>query len=307
MKIYFSNVNFSSNSGPNSFGFRLANSFQKLGHEIIENNRKEYDVFLCFIEPDCNPMPGSKFIHRLDGIWFKPEQFETHNRNIKRAYDNADHVVWQSEFDKNMTEKHWGSRKGSVIHNGIDLKSSVIKNPLTNIGEIRKNIPGKIFVSSASWHRQKRLKENIDFFIKNRREDDIMIVMGKNPDVIVEKPHLQNSIIFTGNLSHQQCLEIYRHSDWMIHLAWLDHCPNVVVEALSQGCPVICTDSGGTAEIVKENGIVIPEIKPYKFELTDYDNPYEINIKKIDLDKIEVSCQYLDIENVARKYLEIMK
>jgi len=206
-----------------------------------------------------------------------------------------------------MTEKHWGSRKGSVIHNGIDLKSSVIKNPLTNIGEIRKNIPGKIFVSSASWHRQKRLKENIDFFIKNRREDDIMIVMGKNPDVIVEKPHLQNSIIFTGNLSHQQCLEIYRHSDWMIHLAWLDHCPNVVVEALSQGCPVICTDSGGTAEIVKENGIVIPEIKPYKFELTDYDNPYEINIKKIDLDKIEVSCQYLDIENVARKYLEIMK
>ena len=166
---------------------------------------------------------------------------------------------------------------------------------------------GRLFVSSASWHRQKRLKENIQFFLKNKNDDDLMIVLGKNPDVKIDNLQLKQKIIFTGELTHEQCLETYRYCDWMIHLAWLDHCPNVVVEALSQGCPVICTDSGGTKEIVKENGIIIPETKPYCFELTDYDNPYTIDISKTNLEKIKVQCQYLDIENVARKYLEIMK
>jgi glycosyltransferase involved in cell wall biosynthesis len=307
MKIHFSNVNFSSNSGPNSFGFRLANSFKNLGHEIVEDNKKEYDVFLCFIEPSSNPRHGSKFIHRLDGIWFKPEQFKTHNKNIKWAYDNCDHVVWQSEFDKKMTCHHWGDRNGSVIHNGISLENVDSETLLTNIKDIKSKITGRLFVSSASWHRQKRLKENIEFFEKNKKDGDIMIVMGPNPDVIIDKPHLQKSIIFTGKLSHNQCLEIFREADWMIHLAWLDHCPNVVVEALSQGCPVICTDSGGTKEIVNDNGIVIPETNPYSFELTDYDNPYFINIPEVNLDKIDVKNQHLDIENIAKKYLEIMK
>jgi len=69
----------------------------------------------------------------------------------------------------------------------------------------------------------------------------------------------------------------------MIHLSWRDHCPNVVVEALSQGCPIICTSSGGTKEIVKDNGIIIDDINdnhidPYIF---DYDNPPHLPINRI--------------------------
>lgn len=307
MKIYFSNVNFSSSSGPNTFANRLANQFSLMGHEIIEDNKKEYEVFLCFIEPDCNPKQGSKFIHRLDGIWFKPEQFQSHNKNIKWAYENCDHVVWQSEFDKNMTKFHWGEKNGTVIHNGIDFKSFHKNIEHTNIKDLKSKISGRLFVSSASWHRQKRLKENIEFFLKNRNDDDLMIVLGKNPDAVIDHPLLKKIILYTNELTHEQCLETYRYCDWMIHLAWLDHCPNVVVEAISQGCPVVCTDSGGTKEIVKNNGIIIPESKSYNYELTDYDNPYYLDIPKVELKKPEIDIEYLNIENIAKKYLEIMK
>lgn len=303
MKIHFSNVNFGSSSGPNTFASRLANQFTIKGHDIVEDFNEHYDVFLCFIETLIKPRPGSKFIQRLDGIWFKPEQFITHNKNIKWTYDNCDHIVWQSEFDKNMTQHHWGEKSGSVIHNGINLNSLNSKKSYTNIKDIKSKITGRLFVTSASWHRQKRLKENIQFFLNNRNQDDLMIVLGKNPDFCINDP----KILYAGQLSHEQCLEVYKHADWMVHLAWLDHCPNVVVEALSQGCPVICTDSGGTKEIVKENGIVIPEQTPYSFELTDYDNPYEINIPKINLKKPNIDFKYLNIENVADKYLEIMQ
>lgn len=299
MRLHFSNVNFSSNTGPNSFGTRLADALTTRGHQVVSKN-EEYDVFLCFIEPASEPRKTAKFIHRLDGIWFKPEQYETHNVRIRWAYNNAHHVVWQSEFDKKMTEKWWGSKSGSVIHNGIKLERVKISPQLDNL----KNQSKRIFSCSANWHRQKRLKENIQLFQNIATSDDKLIVLGSNPDHIVNDPR----IIYAGSQPHQVCLQVYAISDWFIHLAWLDHCPNVVVEALSQNCPVICTDSGGTSEIVRDNGIIIKERHPYSFQLCDYDVPPDIDVSDITLTtQSKIKNDYLDIERICDQYETIFK
>ena len=197
-----------------------------------------------------------------------------------------------------MTEKWWLQRSGSIIQNGIKLEK--IKNIHPEIAKIRNKF-NKIFICSANWHRQKRLKENISFFKKNSTKEDALFILGDNPDDII----YEENIFYLGSQPHDICLQFYSISDWFIHLAWLDHCPNVVVEAISQGCPVICTDSGGTHEIVKNNGIVIPENKKYKYELLDYDNPFEIKIEKINLKNIDINCDYLDIDNISKKYIEV--
>ena len=301
MRIHFSNVDFSSSSGPNSFASRLANQLTIDGHNIVDN-KQDYDSALIFIEPSSELNKSARIVQRLDGIWFKPEQFETHNVGIKWAYENCDHVIWQSEFDKKMTCHHWGSKKGTVIHNGISL--SKVKITDLNLIKLRQNYD-KIFVSSASWHRQKRLRENIEVFLqlKKKYDNSCMIIMGKNPDYQVSHP----DIFYTGQVSHDKCLEVYAASDWMIHMAWLDHCPNVVVEAISQNCAIICSSSGRTKEIVSSNGLIIKESNPYNFELTDYDNPYMIEIPHIDLPDLKIDNSYLDIEIVSRKYANILK
>ena len=301
MRVHFSNVNFSSNSGPNSFAHRLAEEMTNEGHKIV-SAEENYESMLIFIEPASRPKPGARVVHRLDGIWFKPDQFHNHNKLIKWAYDNSNFIVWQSNFDKKMTEHHWGKRKGSVIHNGIILKKYSTNN--SNILNIR-NAYEHMFVCSSNWHRQKRLKENIDLFLKIKEKSprSCLIVMGANHDSFIK----HEDIFYTGSIPHDMCLEFFSVADWMIHLAWLDHCPNVVVEALSQDCPVICTDSGGTKEIVRDNGMLIKEIKPYKFELTDYDNPYELQIPSLELSNIEVDNSYLDIKKVAQKYIKVLQ
>lgn len=297
MKIHFSNVNFSSRSGPNTFAHRLASQFEKMGHNIV-SEKEYYDTFLAFIEPASAPRRGSRFIQRLDGIWFKPDQFESHNINIKWAYENCDSVIWQSNFDKKMTQKWWGEKPGEVIYNGIEIENISAQKDILDIKNRYKNI----FVCSSNWHRQKRLKENILFFKKVSSKDDCLIVMGNNPDYIVN----ERNIYYLGNVDHEICLQIFSISDWMIHLAWLDHCPNVVVEALSQYCPVICTDSGGTREIVRDNGLIIRESIEYNFDLLDYDLPYSLDFKEdISLPEIKVENEYLDIKRVARDYERI--
>jgi len=294
MKVYFDNVNFSSATGPNTFGSRLAHELSTSCDVKIVGPNDNYDIFLCFIEPTHKPRNDSIFCQRLDGIWFKPEQFESHNQLIKWAYRQADGVIWQSEFDKKMTAKWWGERMGVVIHNGIELQKVKIDKEAQDI----KNNYDKIFVCSANWHRQKRLKENIELFQKLSSPSDALFVMGKNPDEKILDPR----VIFTGHLKHEKCLQLYSIATWMIHLAWLDHCPNVVVEALSQGCPVICTDSGGTHEIVKNNGAIIPELQQYEFELCDYDDPPPLNVGGKLASRTPVDNSHLDIKECAQRY-----
>ena len=197
-----------------------------------------------------------------------------------------------------MTERWWGATCGTVIGNGIKITKPEISNQLK---DIRKK-HDKIFVCAASWHRQKRLKENILLFQKLAKDNDILFVLGENPDYRVN----DKRVLYVGNIHPQSCLQIYSIADWMIHLAWLDHCPNVTVEAMSQLCPIIYSSSGGTGEIVKENGIAILESIDYKFELCDYDNPPPLDIPdSLDLLDINVDSSHLKIEAIAQKYLEV--
>ena len=84
IKICLSNVDLNSNSGPNTFGGRLAKQLIKDGHQIIsEESAYNSDAFLIFIEPRSNPPENVRMVQRLDGLWFKPEQFESHNKLIK--------------------------------------------------------------------------------------------------------------------------------------------------------------------------------------------------------------------------------
>jgi len=305
VKIHLDNVNLNSSSGPNSFAKRLSKGLIESGHEVELHDGRSSDVSLVFIEPSGRPL-AKKVVQRLDGIWFSPEEFETKNSNIKKLYQNSDGVIWQSEFDKEMVTKWWGNHEnGSVIRNGIDI-SPVKKFSIPVLEQIRNQYE-MVFVCSANWHPQKRLLENINLYKHLRKfyKSAALIVMGSNPIQVAD-----NHIFYTGPQPHEVCLEVFSAANWMIHLAWLDHCPNTVVEALSQGTPVICSEHGGTKELVKDFGIVLKESKSYNYELTNYDNPPVMdysNLNKLP-EKNELGKHFdISIQRTLQDYLEFLK
>ena len=98
-------------------------------------------------------------------------------------------------------------------------------------------------------------------------------------------------------------------ADCMIHLAWLDHCPNVVVEAISQDCPVVCSASGGTKELVGSGGFIVPETETYNFELTDYDDPYPLDLsclREVNIQDLSVCKDHIDLQKTADQYEKIL-
>jgi len=71
----------------------------------------------------------------------------------------------------------------------------------------------------------------------------------------VSKTGIKDYVHFVGNQS--DVMSYYKTADIFIHSSKSEGCPNVVLEAMSNGLPVIATDTGGTKEIVNSsNGIL---------------------------------------------------
>lgn len=307
MKIHFDGVNFSSHSGPNTFANRLARQFFESGHEVATSNAN-CDLSLVFIERSGAPL-ANVVVQRLDGIWFKPEEFHVKNFRIRDLHRSADAVIYQSRFDKEMIEKLFqhSTKSYAVIHNGIKL-NPVKQITIPKLIEMR-GAYDKIFVCSANWHPQKRLRNNVELFNHIRKTqfpNSCLIVLGNNPDYIESGPH----VFYAGSVDEETYMQIYAVADWLLHLAWLDHCPNVVIEALSQGTPVICSDSGGTKELIGNYGIVLKEQNLYCYELADYDNPPQLDISQVDHIPERKDLHYnsitnIDITSTAKNYLTL--
>lgn len=324
MRIYFDGVNFESRTGPNSFALRLARQLTLMGHELADHD--DYDVALAFIEPTPRLRRDKPFVLRLDGFWMKPDQHRSGmNTGIARACADAAEVVWQSRFDQAMGRRWLHDREGVVIPNGVPRRERRCDSP--GLLGLRRD-HDEVFVCSANWHPQKRLGANVEFFRRARKERgrSCLIVLGANPDMNLVRNRGDERIFYMGSVTHEQCMEVYSIADWMLHLAYLDHSPNTVVEALSVGTPVVCSGDGGTHELLMEpmgtdptrcgrhRGLTVMEQKPHALELVDYDAPPPLDLSRIDssfagnVDRwppFDVSD--LDIELCARRYIAVLE
>lgn len=297
MRIYIDNVDFNSKSGPNGFGKKLAVSLSHSGHTIVDSYENP-DVQLSFIQTLQKVAP---IVQRLDGIYFNSAaDWASQNKLIKETYDMADAVIAQSFFDKKLIEKFFGQREINVIHNGTDLTY------IDSIGALQSSTMSgfeKVWSCASSWRPHKRLKENIRYFQEHAGKNDCLIIAGENASVSVS----DKRIFYAGDLNYQTLISLFKTSDYFLHLAWLDHCPNVVVDAKAAGCKLICSSAGGTAELATENDIVILEndwnfepCKLYEPPAMDFSNVAKGNYKQ-NYDISFCTKQYVDVLSKIKK------
>jgi glycosyltransferase involved in cell wall biosynthesis len=84
-------------------------------------------------------------------------------------------------------------------------------------------------------------------------------VMKAELTAMVEAAGLTAIVHTPGGLAPKKVAQWIRASDVLTLPSWSEGYPNVVVEGLACGRPVVATDVGGTREIVTaDNGILIP-------------------------------------------------
>ncbi len=301
MKVFTHNFNPQSNSGPNKFTRSLFARLISKNQVSLTNNQQDSDVEFCLIQQQAHKV--KPMVLRLDGIWFNSEQdFNNQNKPIKFSYDNADAVIFQSNFNKKLTEHWFGKHKNSfVISNTSDEK--LIDKIDKNFWREKLGHPEEVWSCASSWRPHKRLNDNIRYFLEVAPENAILAVAGK--DATIDNLSIKNNkrIFFLGELDYLSLLSLYKLSSTFVHLAYLDHCPNVVVDAQASGCHVVCSSSGGTSEVVYDGTIIIEDEWDYS-PIPLYKPPKIDYYKAVKVDDLK---RKRTMDSCANDYLTVMK
>lgn len=290
-------------NGPSIFGLRLKNQLEEEGFIFKDDSKNRISII------SGKKIKGSNNILRLDGLYLdaggREGKSENLNKRIFKSYKAFDKIVFQSDFSKKCYESFTGVKKENyIIPNGVPEVFFNKIDPAT-----RPEGFDKIVIASSRWRRHKRIEECIKAFKDKRLKNVALVILGGYKSV--DMPN----VFCLPRIPHVDLPKYYQMADAMIHLAWLDWCPNTVVEGLASRLPVLCSHNGGTKELVKDDGIVVKLEEDYKIgeEVFLYRPPkVDINtivegiLKLIEMPKIKERGD-LKISNTCLSYSSLFK
>jgi glycosyltransferase involved in cell wall biosynthesis len=101
--------------------------------------------------------------------------------------------------------------------------------------------------------------------VRARQWDVHLLIVGDGPEANALKQHaatldLADAVTYVGHVPHADTPPFYRTGDLFALSSNFDNSPNVVLEAMASGLPVVATDVGGVREFVTDGvgGAVVP-------------------------------------------------
>lgn len=99
----------------------------------------------------------------------------------------------------------------------------------------------------------------LEAFLSMERPDARLLFVGRGPmdgalNQAIEKSGAGGRVRLLGERPPEELVHWYRAANVMLLTSSREGRPNVVLEALSSGCPVLATDAGGTSEVIPDHG-----------------------------------------------------
>jgi glycosyltransferase involved in cell wall biosynthesis len=125
----------------------------------------------------------------------------------------------------------------------------------------------RVIVTVARLVPLKNLRLLIDAvaIVRQRLWDVHLLIVGDGPEANALKQHaathdLADAVTYVGHVAHADTPPFYRTGDLFALSSDFDNSPNVVLEAMASGLPVVATDVGGVREFVTDGagGTVVP-------------------------------------------------
>ena len=312
MKIAFNRRQENPTIGPFIFLERLIAYLKKNGMEVVRNPGRYHELHFINISGSGRMAKQWKapIVLRVDGIYYDLSANSVEqNRSIENTYHEAAGIVFQCEFARKMLYKYFGkpqkAKYETIIHNGVDGSFSP-QGAKFNYG-----FKHTIIVSGKWSWKSKRLNQIIECFLVLDCQGLGLVILGEAPNQIID-----SRIKYLGFVPPNKLPSYYRGADIMMHMAYVDWCPNGVVEGLASGLPVLTTHNGGVPELIKGSGIIIKNEPDYNLEFIDHNNLPKLDPilvgEAIDIllhnrESFVKSRPDLTIENCGKQYLDFFK
>jgi glycosyltransferase involved in cell wall biosynthesis len=247
-------IKYQPHGGMYTFVWNFRRYVQQHGIAFTDNIEDEYDVL--FVNSWVVPYETIYrvkrtrsqvcVVQRVDGSARDYGRFD--NADAKQAQVNllADLTIFQSHYSKySSTQKYRIIHKdGPIIYNPVETRVFTPNGPCAELpaGRARVlNVSWSTNPKKGTWQIADLAKEN----------SDIVFVLCGRYNTLPDLPNIH----LMGHLDISTLARVMRSCDVFLNLSENDPCPNVVLEALSSGLPVLYKRSGGVPELVEDCGV----------------------------------------------------
>lgn len=259
--------------------------------------------------------PKAKVVHRLDDRYRMLCKVYGCDETVSWINKRADATIFQTEYCKSLYvrgvksifgfEGPMNVKNGYIIYNGVD------RDVFNEIGP-KKNLKGKykIFHVSTSGMTRKGLGTVLEFahLLKNNPEIQFYLVGRQIEDPVYgyEIKKFPNVHYLGHTNNRHELASFYRSGDVLLYPTINDCAPNVILEAMSCGMPVVAANSGGSPELILKDdihgGVLINEKNPI-YSLKEVINHLSLFKKRC----VDLAKQYHTKEIMGKKYVQLFK
>ena len=202
----------------------------------------------------------AKVVVNQDGVaypgWAGGETDEL-NAPLRRALHGADHVLYQSLFSKRSSDVFLGAPDcpWEILPNAVDVDLFAPGQPPSD---------GPVLLLGGDQTQAYRLEVALETFrhVLDAHPGARLLVSGRlvsDPEPTLTRLGLGSSIELTGRYAQRDAPDVYRRAHVLLHTKVNDPCPTAVIESMACGVPVVYPASGGTVELVgDEGGVGVP-------------------------------------------------
>lgn len=273
---------------------------------LIEEN--DYDIVHAWAGIPCGVMArllGKEYLVALRGsdVPGYNSRFTWHYRILKpvlrSVWQSSEAVVPNSKGLRDLA-KDTADMEMKVIPNGVDTE---------NFSPQEANNENLKLLTVARLVERKRVQDIINALERVEAE---LVIVGEGPqkealEKLAESKGVREKVEFKGRLEHSDLPSIYSSADVFVLPSLNEGMSNTVLEAMASGLPVIVTDTGGTEELVNENGFVVDKESPKQIAdaVRKYSN--DTDLLKKHSESSRSIAEDMSWENVASRYISIYR
>jgi glycosyltransferase involved in cell wall biosynthesis len=176
---------------------------------------------------------------------------------IKTIWKNADARIANSDGLKQMALKFYDKKEFRVIYNGVDTDMFYPAEQKEH-ENFRILFVSRLIKRKGLQYILPQLKE-----IQNRVSKKITLdIVGDGPyrtelERLTEACGIQDIVRFEGQKDKEELIPYYQNADIFVFPSAKEGMPNVVLEAMACGLPVVMTPCEGSEELVAQNGKIV--------------------------------------------------
>jgi L-malate glycosyltransferase len=222
-------------------------------------------------------------------------------RLSRRIWKNAKAVVANSEGLKELAMKTDDNVNIKVIPNGVDIEEFRPGKKKTERGN------KKIIVISIGRLIERKGYSDLIEAISNMKNVELQLIGDGNllDRLKSEARSFNSNVKFLGKKEHGDIPEFLKKADVFVLPSLNEGMSNAILEAMACGLPIITTDTGGSKELVKENGVIFRkgDVNELRSVLKKFEKDKTLIVKMGDISRRMV--EEMSWDNVVQKYYEI--